>query len=376
MVLGLDGVGSQPGLTRPVVTLAFPPGGGADGTLSAVSEALTGLGGLGTGAATLSDGLIALTLRRGLVPTVDVAELLLTSVPAGPELPGPGDAGHIDLTAGDQRSAFTCSVELVEHRADRLARVTATNDGRLLAQSQAERSYTDQTCGAIIDDLARDAGVASTAGAAGQTLPRYVADGGRSVLEHIARLAATAGRLAAFDDAGNLALIDDTATGESVATFTAGETLLDYRTHRRTGAGTVMIDGAGASDAGGSNAWAWLRKEPGPVSVSSGAGLPQHRRTAPWVRTPQAATDFASAYLRGQERAATLGRFLLPAAPAIVPGAIFTIAGTDTADGTWLALAVTLRFDREQGMISEVHAAPPGAGTDLPLGLPGGLGGL
>jgi len=379
MVLGLlDAAAStQPALTQPTVTLEFAAGGGGGlgGALGEVGGAIAGLAGLGTGTAALADGLIALTLRRDLAPAVDVAELLLVRVPGGPDLPAPGDQGRIGLAAGDQSAGFACAVELVETGARGLARLTATNGGRLLAQTRVDRSYADQAPGAIIDDLAQRAGATSAAGGAGQNLPRYVADGGRSVLEHIARLAATAGRLAAFDDAGELTLIDDTATGDSVATFAAGETLLDFRVVAREGAGSLTVDGAGASDSGG-NAWAWLRKEAGPMSVSGGDGLPQRRLAAPWVRSPQTAADLAGAHLRAQARMAALGRFLVPAAPAVVPGAVFTIAGTGTADGTWRALAVTLRFDRATGMTSEIEAAPTGAGAGLPLGLPAGLGGL
>lgn len=377
MVLSVfdDATGPAGALARPTVTVEFAAGGGGS-ALSGLGGALAGLAGIGGDAPALADGLIALTVRRGVVPAVDVAELLLTPVPGGPSMPGPGDAGRIGLVAGGQSSEFACAVELVEHRSRGVVRLTATNGGRLLAQSRVDRSYADQTPGAIIEDLAAVSGVASTAGSAGETLPRYVADGGRSVLEHIHALAATAGRLSVFDDAGDLVLIDDTASGESVATFAAGETLLDYRIHTREGAGTVNFDGAGAADVGGGNEWAWLRKEAGPTSASAGDGLPQHRRSAPWVRSPQAAADLAGANLRAQARVAALGRFLVPAAPAVVPGAIVTVAGTDVADGSWRTLAVTLRFDRATGMTSEVQAAPAGAGADVAFSVSSGLGGL
>ena len=334
-----------------------------------------GLAGLGGQGPTLADGLVGLTLARGLVPAVDVAELLLVAVPGGPALPAPGDGGTVTLSAGDQSSAFACTVELVETRARGVSRLTATNGGRLLAQTRVDRSYAEQTAGAIIADLAQGAGVTASA-SGGETLPRYVADGGRSVLDHVARLAATAGRIACFDDGGTLRLVDDGSAGESVATFTAGETLLDFRTVAREGAGSVAIDGEGASDAGGGNAWAWLRKEAGPVSSGGGSGMPQRRGAAPWVRSQQAATDLAGASLRAQARVAALGRFLVQAAPAVVPGAVFTIAGVGAADGTWRALAVTIRFDLATGMTSEIEAAPTGAGAGLPLGLPSALGAL
>lgn len=386
MVAGLldRAIAAQPAVTRPRITLDFAAGGGGIGGLGGLGDALggdiggaaAGLLGLGSGGATLADGLVSLVLRRGVVPHVDVAEFLLTPVPGGPDLPSPADTGRIGFEAADQTAGFASSVEFVESRSRGLVRMTATNGGRVLAQSRIDRSYADQTPGEIIDDIVSQAGVTSSAGGAGETLKRYVADGGRSVLDHVGRLAATAGRLACFNDDGELELIDDTSTGESVATFTAGETLLDFHAIERAEAGTLAVDGDGAPDAGGGEAWAWLRKEAGPMSASGGNGLPQRRIAAPWARSQQAAADLAAAGLRAQGRIAALARFLLPAAPAIVPGAVFTIAGTDTADGSWRALSVVLRFDLRTGMTSEVRAAPVAAGVGLPLGLPALLGGF
>ena len=94
--------------------------------------------------------------------------MLLVAVPGGPDMPAPGDQGKIGLTAGDQTSEFACTVELVETRARALSRLTATNGGRLLAQTRVERSYADQTPGAVIADLAQGAGVTSAAGGRGR----------------------------------------------------------------------------------------------------------------------------------------------------------------------------------------------------------------
>jgi hypothetical protein len=310
-----------------------------------------------------------------VAPGVDVAELLLAPVPGGPDLPAPGDVGEIALSAGDAASAFACSIDLKEDRGGGLVRLTATNGGRVLARSRLEKSFESQTPGAIIDALASEAGVTGRAGAAGDRLPRYLADEGRSVLDHIARLAATAGRLAAFDDAGALVLLDDAAEGgEAVARLVAGETLIDWRIGAREApGGAVTVDGAGAADKGG-NAWAWLRKEPGPFRAEAGSGPPARRLPAPWARSESASGDLAAARARATAREAAPGRFLAASVPQAVPGAIVEVAGTGTRDGPWLVLSVDLRFDLAHGMLSEIRAAPAGAGaTAGGLGLPGGL---
>ena len=77
----------------------------------------------------------------------------------------------------------------------------------------------------------------------------------------VARLAGTAGEFAGFDDAGALSF-DDTATGEAVARFAAGEALIDYRVvTREAGRSALAVAGEGAGDKGG-NSWAWLRRKP------------------------------------------------------------------------------------------------------------------
>ena len=366
---------TEPGLTRPTVTLTFGgPGsdaGGIGGALGAAAAAV-GLGGA-TGPG-LEAGLVRLRLRRGVAPAVDVAEMLLAPVPGGPDLPAPGDAGEIALTAGDAAASFACTIDLREARSDGLVRLTATNGGRTLARARLEKSFESQTPGAIIDALADEAGVTGRAGSGtGDRLPRYLADEGRSLLGHLARLAATAGRLAAFDDAGALILIDDAAQGgEAVARLAAGETLVDWRIGAREApGGSVTVDGAGAADKGG-NAWAWLRKEPGPFRAEAGSGPPARRLPASWARSEAAVGDLAAARARAVARAAAQGRFLAVAVPQAVPGAVIEIAGTGTQDGLWLVLSVDLTFDLAGGMLSEIRAAPAGAAGDGP-GLPGGL---
>lgn len=365
-MIGMDllSPSSGAGITRPAVTLDFSAGGGGGGSglggLAGDVAAAVGLGG-GGGGPTLADGLVALRLVRGTAPDVDAAEMLLAPVPGGPDLPAPGDTGSIGLSAGDLSAQFACTVDLAERRADGLCRVTATNGGRLMARARVLLSFADQDPGAIIDALAAEVGADSAAGSAGETLKSYIADDRRSAWDHVARLAATAGRLAGFDDAGMLTLFDDTATGEAVARLAVGETLLDHRIQTREAAvGALSVDGDGANDKGG-NAWAWLRKDPSPIRAVAGDGQPARRLTAPWLRSQPASQALADGRFRAMTRTAVRGRFLAQAVPQIVPGALIEIAGT-AADGTWLVLRVRLGFELSTGMVSEIDAAPIGGG--------------
>lgn len=360
----LDAGTAPPALTRPRVTLSFGAGGGGGGgLLGGLAEAA----GLGSAEAGLEAGLVRLRLHRAVAPGVDWAEMIIAPVPGGPDLPAAGDEGTIGLVAEDAQSSFACTIDLVEKRSDGLCRLTASNGGRMLARARAEISFADQTPGDIIDALADEAGVTAGVGPAGEKLPRYVADSGRSLLDHVARLAATAGRLAFFDDEGALAVVDDAASGEAVAQLLAGTNILDMRIAKRAVEGKILVHGEGAPDQG-SKAWAWLRKESAALDAEAGTAPPERGDAAPWVRSHDAATDLAGARQRALAREASLGRFLVSAVPQAAPGVVVELSGVEGNDGSWLVTEVDLTFDPARGMVSEIRAAPAGGGGGSLLG--------
>lgn len=368
MDLGLPDLlsGDQPAILRPKVTLAFGSGGGdnAFGDLGAAVSDAASLAGLSSAGPSLADRLIQLRLRRGVAPGLDMADLLL--LPDDTTSLAPGDSGTITIEAGDASAGFACVIDTVTRQGRGLLRATACNGGRLLAQSRVSRSYANQNAGAIIADLANLAGVDTSVTPSGASLPRYIADDRDTLLAHVARLAASLGRLAGFDDDGKLTLLDDTATGEPVATFTYGENLLDMRLSTRLPhAGATMMDGGGAADAGGTNAWAWLRKEVGPLRASNGDGPPQRRITAPWLTSQQGVSDAAAGRSRANARAASLCHLLVQGAPQVIPGAIIKLQGTPSGEGPYLVTGITHRFDAVTGLTAEVEAAPIGSGGGL-----------
>lgn len=339
--------GQSATVARPAVTLDFGSGSGL---------------GAGAGGPTLADGLVSLRLKRTMAPDVDLAEVVLVAVPGGADLPEPGDAGTITVSVGDLSSSFACVVDLVERRSDGSIRMTATNSGRIMARGRVNLAFAEQDPGAIIDAIAGDVGATSAAGSAGDALSSFVADDRSSAWEHVAILAASAGRMAGFDDSGTLTLYDDTATGEAIARLAVGETLVDYRVGNRGAAsGSLTTAGDGASDKG-DHAWAWLRKDIAPVTVSTGSDGPVRRHSAPWLRAQPAVQVLADARQRSQDRLGRTGRFLVAGSPHIIPGSLVEVSGIGSDDGVWFVLAVTIRFDLHAGLVSEVSAAPAGRG--------------
>lgn len=365
MVAGLlDGLtgGGAAAVTAPRVTLAAAPGGGTGGGIggglgAAVADAVGGLlGGDGGGFA-----VERMTLTRGLLPDLDEAALTLAPAPGAPALPALDDALTLSMTAGDAAGGLTGAVVERAERRDGSGELVLGNGGTTLARLRVDAGYTDSSPGDIIADLAGQAGL-SVSGPGGESLPRVQIDGATPAHLHVARLATLAGVVVAFDDDGTLRLIDDSTTGEPVATLVAGETLLDWQV--ATGAAPAaarVIDGAGA---GAGERWAWLSKAPGPMR-SGDTGL---RNASGALRSPAALAALGGALGRRDARAAGTARFLALAQPAVAPGRLVTVEGVAGAGGRWFVTRVVHRFAADGGFTTEISAAPAGGG--------GGLGGL
>jgi hypothetical protein len=352
---------SAPGVIAPRVTLDFS-NGGLGGALGGVVSGFTDTINPLSGAAKLEDGLISLRLVRGFLPTLDWAELHLAPVPGGPALPNLGDSGTITITAGDRSSSYKCNVDTVEHYSDGSARFGLGNGARVLAQARIDTALSDQTPARAIEALCAELDVATALDNAGDTMPRYVVDAGRSVLAHVAQLAASAGRLAYFNAQGKLAFLDDANGGEEIE-LRAGDAILDARLTERVGGSAPQITGAGATE------WAWLRKDVTP-NQSGNAANSGRRQTAPWLRTASGVRTLADAQSRLNARSSAPGRVLLAAYPDAIPGTIVALGGTQL-DGPWRVMSSTISFDAS-GYLNELTLAQAEDGASA-LGIGGFL---
>jgi hypothetical protein len=116
----------------------------------------------------------------------------------------PGDAVALSLDGGEGASDVFTGVVSSIRRDGRTTTVTAVDAGGALAALRPAATFEQATIGTVIGELCSDAGVATGDVEDGQTLAFYVADPGRTALEHVARLAAWAGALAAVNAAGAL----------------------------------------------------------------------------------------------------------------------------------------------------------------------------
>ena len=348
---------TTPGVSTPTITLSF--GGGGGGGLAGLAPDIGPFG----GSESLETGLLSLEISRGFAPFVDWADIVLRPPDGSGTAPALGETGSVGITLGAHDTTFSGTIDSLEHRADGTVRLGLGNGSRLLAQARHDASFAEMTAADIIAALCAEAGVdADVSG--GATLPRYFADGGLSVLDHVARLAASMGRLARLSDDGVLTLTDDTSGGEEIA-LSAGDAILSAELTDRAAPAGVQITGAGASE------WAWLRKDAGPLQATAGAA-PQRSTPAAWLRDTAAVQTYAEARGRAVARDASPGHLVLAAYPNAQPGVILALSGT-ALDGAWRVMASTIRFDATEGFSNAVRVAraEDGAGA---LGL--GLGGM
>lgn len=390
MVFGLldRGGPSEAIVAKPAVGLRFSAGGGGGpgGVAGGLADAASAALGIGGGTAPLVDQLVSLRVRRGLAPQVDFVELLIaprdwTASDFTPPL-AVGNIGVVELglAADGLVKVFTCEVDAIELRGAGLLRATATNGGRKLAQLRLNQSYTNQKPGDIIADLAGAAGVDATdASGAGEALPRYAIDDRQPVYDSIAELAVAAGRLAAFDADGKLALLDHAAPGEVAATLVYGTDIVDFvLADRSAHAGEITVQGAGAPDAAGNNTWAWLRKEVGPDGAVTGEGPLKRRYAAPGARSPEAVAQRAASAVQAAERVRSLSRLRVHGAPGLAPGSLVAVENVPggLGNGEYVVTRLQHGFDAETGLVTDLWVSRLGQGGDLLGSLLGAIGGL
>jgi hypothetical protein len=344
---------TAPGLTAPRISLSFGGGGGG------LAPSIGPFG----GSEELENGVLSLELARGFAPFADWADIHLKLPPGADNLPSLGESGNVGVTLGDRTVGFACTLDSLEHLSDGSVRMGLGNGARVLAQTRVNAAYAEMTAGDLIATLCSEAGVETTA-SGGANLPRYFADGGASLLDHVARLAAAMGRLARFADDGKLEVIDDASAGEEIP-IAAEDAVLFSRLTERAATGAIRVTGAGASE------WAWLRKDAGPVQAEGGAAPPMRDTAAPWLRSPDSVQTLAQARGRALARDAAPGEMILAAYPDAQPGTILALSGS-ALDGPWQVMSSTLRLDVQNGFSNHVSLARAGDGAGA-LALLGGL---
>lgn len=360
MLTGLTGP-AAPALRRPVFEVSLGGGGGLAGAAAA-------LGGAG-GGDPWKTCLVALTVEAGLAPGADVAELHLAAHPDAP-VPALGDAGSLSLGYEDAGAevVFTGEVAAVRRAVAGGTRVTLTNGGAALSRLRVNQGYEGESAGAIVAELARRAGVRTGTVEEGAAFPYYVVDDRTGAWGHVARLARLSGHLAYVgpDGALHFAPYEE---GEPAQSFAYGADLLALELAEAAPAvGGATAVGEGAAGSQGADAWAWLVKDPAPVTREAGEAPRLAADGA--LRSSDAAQQAAEGITLAASRLALTGRLLVPGAPAVAVGSTVEVAGApqEALNGSFLVRRVRHRYGKREGFTTLLDVS--GGGST------GGLGGL
>ena len=373
-MVGLPGLGAgaPPSVRRPVFAVGAG-GGGGGGLGGALGGAASALGVSVPGATDpWQRSLVALAVDAAAAPSVDVAELWIAADSEAPSV-AVGDALAVSLGYEDEggpAAAFTGTVETVRRAVAGATRVTLANAGALLSRARVNQSYTQQSAGDIVSDLAGRVGVDTGTVESGIDLPFFVIDDHRSVYAHMTALARRCGYLLTVGADGTLGFAPP-AGGAAVQTFTYGVDLLAFELSERTAAlGAISAVGEGAAGSEGQDAWSWLVQDASGASGSAGSGDPERLRVDRALRSAASAQAVAGAVADAAARERSGGRLLVPGAAAVAVGSTIAVADAPAGplNGDWLVLGVRHRFDKQAGFRTVLEVAGAGGGAAGALG--------
>jgi hypothetical protein len=316
---------------------------------------------------------LAIDLELAAAPMVDVLTVRFPS--AAPLASAAGDPAALAIDSGERAAdVFTGVVESVR-RTPAETVVTALDAGGALARLRPAVTFEQISAGNLVRELCAEAGVETGDIEDGQALAFYVADPGRSALDHIARVCAWSGAMAKVTADNRLEAPVVNATEPDLALRYGRELLaISQAVHPRHVAGFTVAGESGAGDPAAPEALRLTtdffagRRPPGPAGD-------QRWRSEPALRTAEAAGRATAAtqrrYTASRERG-SLRAFVLP---ALRPGTIVQVQDLPAgiAGGPLCIHHVRHRL-RGDGAVTEAWFVKGGDAFD-PLALLGSLAG-
>lgn len=313
------------------------------------------------GADAWAESLVSLTTALGLAPSVDAVKLQIADDDRAPAVEV-GDTGTIELGYEDsgQTLVFTGQVATVEHNIRGTTRVTMSNSGVLLAQARLDQSFQQQSAGAIVNSLLSEVGVSPDTVEDGIEYPYYVVDSGRSLLQHMARLAQRDGFLAFLSPEDKFCFLPFTV-GQADCSFAYGNDILVLQLNSQSSTRSVTVTGEGAAGSEGSEAWSWLAKDPSAVQKTAGEG-PARPVSDPALRSGAAVDTAAQALAERHGAWGQTGLLTVPGAPTVMVGGSIEIVDAPQTGLNGLAMVqrVCHHYDKMEGFITTIWFARVG----------------
>jgi hypothetical protein len=344
------------------------------GTLTAPAAVLRPTVDISLGSASADEwraALVGVRVDMALAPAVDRAELYVAPTPDAPTA-ALDDSGSITLgyEDGDATTVFAGQVIGIDAHARGSTRIILGNGGAALAALRVNQSYEQQSAGDIVSDLAGRASVTPGTVDSGVSFAFYVVDDRQTGYQQVATLAKLSGLLAYVTPEGEL---NFTAPNQGLAVqeFTFGVDVLSlYVTNTSPLVGAVSMVGEGAAGSQGTDAWAWLVKDPASVTGQSGSGSGERLFSGAALRSSDAAGNAAQGALDAFARSEKVGRLLVPGAAAVVVGSPIGVADVPQSDlnGSGLVLSVQHRLGKDYGFLTQITFSTSGGGGVAALG--------
>ncbi len=270
-----------------------------------------------------SEQAAAIDVRLRAAPVVDVA---IVRLPAGASLDAAvGDNAKIEMDGGEGGSTvLTGTVQAIRRTLEGIT-VTVTDAGATLAAFRPATTYEQVTAGTVIRNMCGDAGVDAGDIDDGVSLAFYVADPGRTALEHVARVAAWGGALARVSADGRLdATVVNAVTAEAALRY--GRDLLAVE-QSRAAAPIESFVITGESGAGDTSATQVHRATTDFFGGSrpDGPSATSRWRFEPALRTAGAATTAGDALGRAYRGGRGVGAIIAILQPALRPGPVLEL---------------------------------------------------
>lgn len=349
---------SAPGLA-PQAKIAKAAGGGSGGLGSDLLSAAAGALGLAAPQPDpLTEALSAVHIQLAAAPFLSTCRL--TFLPRS-DFPGLslGETLKVSLgNGGAPVAVFSGQVAALSSRQGALE-VMLSAPAAALARIRRNAGYENQGFADLLATWAGEAGLQGSEVDRGPDYAYFAIDDRRSLWDWIARLARHADMPAWVAADGKLRA--KKPAGQPLATYTWGQNLIALDAAARDPVTTAAkIVGEGSAGRQGSDAWAWLAKDPQGVSATAGSGAPGALSQDGGLRDLASVAAAAAGMAAAGARIADLVRISVPGTPALDVAGVFELAQCPGGygDGQWSALEVRHRFTAASGFVTEVVGVP------------------
>ena len=348
-------------MLTPAYKLTIRPGADdSSGSLGATSELTSALPGGGSGkvidtkdepkASTITD----LTVSLDLDTPADTFTLVMGQVGSfrmerGSEVTIElGYADQDELTQVMKGTVITAEPGLTT------ARIIGHAAGPLL-RNFANETYEGSNAGAIVSDLADQAGMEVETVEDGIDFPAYVIDGRRSFYHHMRDLADLCGFDLYINPEGKL-VFEKFTGGKTVHVFEFAKHIVELGVQRSAPPGQVEAWGESPTGSQGEDAWPWLVKDFSDSRGVAGSGgrLILLERSA--LRTAEAARSAAEALLNSLQCRSLRGRLKTTGRPQVKLGDAIRLSEMpdESLNANFQVRSVTHRINKREGFTTTI----------------------